>query len=309
MQTTPLFARKKSKQPLARTPKLGTSNSELPTSMEIESNENPLMLPSSAFDPNMISSYTLPQWLVPERYKDKQSSQNTTQTRVFSVPLPQVSIQTKQSIRTYLMKTNPPQRAGVRESERKLKQLKEEEKQASSEAKAARDKLAQALLAKSEKIKKIRKEHELKTTRAIEELETKIRHKWQKEDIKLKEEIKEECKLEYEKKFEDEMVYKRKREQEEDEKEESYFAAKKARGDKEETATATDKNGVVEGETNAPTCSKVEALEKKQANLKEKMEKLSEKKSEMIWLLKQVIKQEALKKMKMKKLKKATDAK
>lgn len=278
--------------------------------MEIHSNDDPLMLPSSTFDPDMIASYTLPQWLVPERYKDKQSSQNTTQTRVFSIPLPQVPIQTKQAIRTYLMKTNPPQKAGIRESERKLKQLKEEEKQASVEAKAAKDKLAQALLAKSERVKKIRKEHELKTTRAIEELEAEIREKWQKEDIKLKEQIKEECKLEYEKKYEEEMVHKRKREQEEDEKLEAAFAAKKTRGDKTEAATPADHiNDGAEGESSASNSSKVENLERKQANLKEKMEKLSEKKSEMIWLLKQVIKQEALKKIKMKKSKKAAEAK
>ena len=47
----------------------------------------------------------------------------------------------------------------------------------------------------------------------------------------------------------------------------------------------------------------MEALEKKQEELKQKMEKLSEKKKEFYWLLKQVIKQETLQKMKMKKAK------
>ena len=47
--------------------------------------------------------------------------------------------------------------------------------------------------------------------------------------------------------------------------------------------------------------SKSEALKQKREELRGKMDKLSEKKTEMIWLLKQVIKQDALRKMKKKK--------
>ena len=307
---------------MARTLKPGStgssstgSNSELPSAIPINSSDNPLLSPSVAVasDPQMLPSYTLPQWLVPDRYKDKQSSQNTTQTRVFSVPLLQVPVQTRQAIRVHLMRTNPPQKAGMRDSERKLKELKQEEKQVSAVAKTAKDKLAQALLARSEKLKEIRKAHEVKVTKAMEELETTMREEWQKGNLKLKEKIKEECKLEYEKKFEDEMVHKRKREQEEDEKEQAEvdLAAKKEKEDREEDVTTTNNNSDgVKGENISYTSSnKVKALEKKQADLKDKMDKLSEKKSEMIWLLKEVIKQEALKKMKNKKLKKTAPAK
>lgn len=282
-----------------------TGGSELPSSQI-----NDPFFPS-AFSESQIS-YALPQWLVPERYKDKQSSQNnsTTKTRIFSVPLPEVSVETMKAVKEYLMKHNPPQKAGMKDSERKLKELKQEEKQASSKAKAAKDNLAQALFARSEKLKEIRKAHELETSKAMEDLETTIREEMKKEDIEIEQKIKEECRLEYEQKFEEEMVHKRKREQEEDEKEQAEVASavKKAKEEKEGNATvASDADGKDAGQKgkvdSTSSTSKVEALENKQADTKEKIEKLSEKKSEMIWLLKQVIKQEALQKMKMKKLK------
>ncbi len=265
-------------------------------------------------DPHM--PYALPQWLVPERYKDKQSSQNQCQARIFSVPLPEVEPKTKQAVRTYLVKNFPQQKSGMKDSERKLKELKLEEKQASTKAKAAKDKLAQALFTRSEKLKEIRKAHELETQAAMEELETKMREEHSKKNSQLEEKIQNECKLEYEKKFEEEMVHKRKRDQEEDEKEEQA-AAKKAKETKDEittktTTTTTTSSGEASEHDNAKTTdtlSKVEALEKKREDLKQEMEKLSEKKKEFYWLLKQVIKQEAMQKMKLAKLKKAAEAK
>ena len=163
---------------------------------------------------------------------DKQSSQNQCQARIFSVPLPEAEPKTKQAVRTYLVKNFPQQKSGMKDSERKLKELKLEEKQASTKAKAAKDKLAQALFTRSEKLKEIRKAHELETQAAMEELETKMREEHSKKNSQLEEKIQNECKLEYEKKFEEEMVHKRKRDQEEDEKEEQA-AAKKAKEKKE----------------------------------------------------------------------------
>ena len=284
------------------------SSSEFPWSAQGQKN-GPLF--PSVSDPQI--SYTLPQWLVPERYKDKQSSQNVTQTRIFSVPLLEVDAKTRQAVRAYLAKHHLQQKSGMKESERKLRELKLEEKQAASKAKAAKDRLAQALFDKSEKLKEIRKTHEVETSKAMEELEAKMREQQHKEDAKMKERIKEECRLEYEKKYDEEMVHKRKREQEEDEKE-AASAAKKAREDKEGTA-AEGKNSspgdVADGKNVVDSCGsmKVEALEKKQDDLKEKMEKLSEKKTELFWLLKQVIKQESLQKMKMKKIGKKVESK
>ena len=259
-------------------------------------------------DPHV--SYTLPQWLVPERYKDKQYSQNQCQARIFSVPLPEVEPKTKQTVRAYLVKNFPKQKPGMKDSERKLKELKLEEKQASTKAKAAKDKLAQALFTRSEKLKEIRKAHELETQAAMEELETKMREEHLKKNSQLEEKIQKECKLEYEKKFEEEIVHKRKRDQEEDEKEEQA-AAKKAKETKDETTTTTSsgENAEHDGAKTIETLSKVEALEKKREDLKQEMEKLSEKKKEFYWLLKQVIKQEAMQKMKLAKLKKAAEAK
>ena len=268
---------------------------------------NPLF--PSVSDPQI--SYSLPQWLAPERYKDKQSSQNTTQTRIFTIPLPQVPAKTKQAVRAYLTKHYPQQKSGMKDSERKLKDLKLEEKQASTKAKAAKDKLAQALFTKSEKIKEIRKAHEVETQKAMEELEAKMREDQRKENAELEYRIKEEVKLEYEKKFEEEMVHKRKRDQEEDEKEEiaAASAAKKLKEDDasgKEDASGND-DGIGENSTDGSMkiLTKVEALEKKKEDLKKEMEQLSEKKREFYWLLKQVIQQEAMQKKKMIELKKA----
>ena len=261
-------------------------------------------------------SYALPQWLFPEKYKDKQSSLNTTATRTFSIPLPEVPTKTRQAIRAYLVKHHPQKLSGTKDSARKLLDLKvirQEEKQAASKVKAAKDKLAQALLAKSEKLKEIRKAQEVETTKAMEELETAMRAERQKEDLQIEERIKEVCKLEYEKKFEEEITHKRKREQEEDEKEQAEAeVSKKAKQDKEATSSSSSSSdgGGTEGKSiTTTTSSKVVALEKKQEDLQGKMEKLSEKKSEMIWLFRQVIKQEALQKLKKMKMKKKAEAK
>jgi len=293
---------------MARTPKVtgvtpdredqvngSNANSELPWSAQGQKSGQ--LFPSVS-DPQI--SYTLPQWLVPERYKDKQSSQNATHTRIFSVPLLKTDTKTRQAVRAYLSKHHLQQKSGLKDSERKLRELKFEEKQATSKAKAAKDKLAQALFARSEKLKEIRKANEAETTKAMEELEAKMRKEQHQEDMKIKEKRKEECRLEYEKKFEEEMLHKRKREQEEDEKE-AASTVKKAREGKNEKETeskSSSSDDVVEGNNVRRTMSKVELLEKKQDELKEKMDKLSEKKSELFWLLKQVIKHESLRKMK-----------
>lgn len=267
--------------------------------------------PSNPLFPNVSDPqipYTLPAWLFPERHKDKQS--NASNARVFSIPLPTINPKTEKAVKAYLAKHHPQQKSGMKESERKLKELRMEEKQASAKAKQAKDKLAQALLAKSDKHKEIRKEHELETQKALEALEAKMRQEDKQEAAKIREKIREECKKEYEKKFEEEMIIKRKRDREEDEKEEQA-AAKKAKEEEEaKEAKDTSGDGDASGEKAAAEddkkeISKVQELEKKKDDLKQDMEKLSEKKREFYWLLKQVIKQEAMQKAKMMKLKKA----
>ena len=283
-----------------------SSSSDNPRLSQTQSNNSLQSLNEMLRDPEL--SYTLPQWLVPERYKDKQSSQNVTQTRIFTIPLQGEPAKTQEAVRNYLMK-HDQQTSGTKDSERKLKELKLEEKQATAKAKAAKDKLADALYAKSEKMKEIRKTHDTETLKAMEELEAKIRKEEQEEELKIQERIKKECKLEYQKKFKEELAQKRKREEEEDEKEAAAAAsaAKKAKEDKEvaeaEAKNSTDGDGIAGDDTTKPdeSAKKIAELEKKQEGLQQEMEKLSEKKREFYWLLKQVIKQETLQKMKMKK--------
>jgi len=274
-----------------------SSGSELPSQKQ-QQHQHPL--PSVA-DPDI--SYNLPQWLAPE----KQTAMS------FSIPLPDVPIKTNKAIRSFILKhKNYSQKIVGKDSARLLQNLKinrQEEKQATSKVKTAKDKLAQALLLKSEKLKEIRKAHELKNTNVIEELERTMREEQLKEFEKVEQQIKEDFKLEYETKFEEEICNKRKREQEEDEKEGGeavevaiVAAEAPAHTNKEDPIETSGDGGIDGGEAN----SKIEVLKQKQEELQGKMEKLSEKKREMFWLLKQVIRQEAMRKMKKKKIVGAT---
>lgn len=276
-----------------------SSGSELPSQQHQQH-----QLPSVA-DPDI--SYNLPQWLAPEK--------QTAMT--FSIPLPDVPIKTNKAIRSYILKNkNYNQKIVGKDSARMLQNLKtnrQEEKQATSKVKTAKDKLAQALLLKSEKLKEIRQAQELKNTNVIEELERTMREEQLKEFEKVEQQIKEDCKLEYEKKFEEEMSNKRKREHEKDEKEqeeaveevvaEAPEAPAAAHTNKEDN-TETSGDGGIDGGKEGN--SKIGVLKQKREELQGKMEKLSEKKREMFWLLKQVIRQEAMRKMKKKKLVEAT---
>ena len=277
-----------------------SSGSELPSQKQ-QQHQHQHPLPSVA-DPDI--SYNLPQWLAPE----KQTAMS------FSIPLPDVPIKTNKAIRSFILKhKNYSQKIVGKDSARLLQNLKinrQEEKQATSKVKTAKDKLAQALLLKSEKLKEIRKAHELKNTNVIEELERTMREEQLKEFEKVEQQIKEDFKLEYETKFEEEICNKRKREQEEDEKEGGeavevaiVAAEAPAHTNKEDHIETSGDSGIDGGEE---ASSKIEVLKQKQEELQGKMEKLSEKKREMFWLLKQVIRQEAMRKMKKKKLVGAT---
>lgn len=246
-------------------------------------------LPSVA-DPQI--SYNLPQWLASE----KQTA------RAFSVPLPNFPVKTKQAIRSYLLKThNYSQKPIGKDSALVLQNLKtsrQEEKQATSNVKTAKDKLAQALLLKSEKLKEIRKAQEVENKTITEKLEQTIRDEQRKEYKKVEQQIKEDCKLEYQRKIEEEMSNKRKREKEKNEEEWEHEEKALSSASAKEDTDAND-DGIDGGKTS----NKIEELKQKRKEIQAKIEKLSEKKREMFWLLKQVIRQEAMRKMKKKKLK------
>merc|ERR1712161_122799 len=95
-----------------------------------------------------------------------------------------------------------------------------------------------------------------------------------------------------------EMSNKRKREQEENEEEREHEEKALSSASAKEDTDAND-DGIDRGKTS----NKIEELKQKRKEIQAKIEKLSEKKREMFWLLKQVIRQEAMRKMKKKKLK------
>jgi hypothetical protein len=193
-----------------------------------------------------------------------------------------------------------------------ISQLQEEQKLATSKVKHAKEKLSQAMAAKTEGIEVSKRTNERETNKSLEDLEVKMRKEQENKYKKAEEKITEQVKLEYEQKFEEEREKKRKREQEEEEareKEESENRLKWQKVEKEKAgkgdggaAEATNEEGQTEEEDERET--KIKELEKKRKEIQVKLEKLSEEKSEMFWLLKQVIMQETKQKMQLMKQKK-----
>ncbi|KAL3927394.1 MAG: hypothetical protein SGARI_005336 [Bacillariaceae sp.] len=236
--------------------------------------------------------------------------------KFFSIQLPAIPSSTDQAIRATLKKEN--MEVLTKESTRMINhisQLQHEEKHAQHKVKVTKERLAHALVAKTDVIDELRQSHEGETKRALDNLEKTMRKDQEKEYQKMRERIKAQVKIEYEQKFEEERDKKRKREEEEmdqgkeeqEEGEEQEEEDKSAKRQKLEHA-GDDEAMKDDGGDGAPPAKakleetiKVEELEKKRGEVQEKMEKLSEKKSEMFWLLKQVIMQETKQKMMMQK--------
>ncbi|KAG7343185.1 hypothetical protein IV203_021130 [Nitzschia inconspicua] len=240
-------------------------------------------------------SYNIPQWLIPEKQTAK----------YFSVALPAVPIQVEQAIRSRLKKQYS--QSEYKESTKvihHISQLQHDEKQANHKVKMAKEKLATAVAAKNDGIEQLRKTSEGDTLKALENLEKSMRKDQEKEYRQAKEKIKAQVRAEYDQKFEEERDKKRKRDQEAQQKQEEE--EKRAKQQQFDDAESEE-----EGEER-PTegMSKIAELEKKRVELQDKMEKLSEKKSEMFWLLKTVIMQENKQKIEhLKKQKKAEESK
>jgi hypothetical protein len=239
-------------------------------------------------------SYTIPHWLIPE----KQS------VKFFSLDLPPVPKKLEKAIRSRLKKQYA--QTEFKESAKmihQITQLQHDEKHANHKVKAAKEKLATALTARTEEIAELRKTSEGDTKKALESLEKSMRKDQEKEYRQVKEKVKVQVRAEYDQKFEEELDKKRKRDQEAEQKQEDEeIQAKRQKLDE----------SLEEGEERSPSAkgvNKIAELEKKRGELQEKLEKLSEKKSEMFWLLKTVIMQENKQKTALMKQKKQDEAK
>jgi hypothetical protein len=220
-------------------------------------------------------SYTIPSWLIPEKQTLK----------FFSLPLLPVPKHTEKAVRSQLKKqfSQTPYKESTKMMHQ-IAQLQHDEKQANQKVKTAKEKLALALNAKTEGVAELRKSSAGETKKALENLETSMRKDQEQEYRQMKDRIRALVRVEYDQKFEEERDRKRKREDEVEQKQEE-----------EENRATSQKLDHVEtmegGDKDSPT-DKIAALLKKRSDLQEKMAKLSESKSEMFWLLKQVIMQE-----------------
>merc|ERR1712238_445507 len=96
-----------------------------------------------------------------------------------------------------------------------------------------------------------------------------------KEYKKVEQQIKEDCKLEYQRKIEEEMSNKRKREKEKNEEEREHEEKALSSASAKEDTDANDDD--IDG---GKTSNKIEELKQKRKEIQAKIEKLSEKKRE-----------------------------
>lgn len=238
-------------------------------------------------------SYAIPQWLIPEKQAVK----------FFSLALPAVPKQTEKAIRSRLKRQYSNKE--FKESAKlihTMSQLQHDEKQANHRVKAAKEKLASALSAKAQGIAELRKSSEADAQKALENLERSMRKDQEKECRTAREKLRAVVRAEYEQRFEEEREKKRRREAQQPEEEDDETSnddrrAKRQKSSNDDGTTTTTEGGDEKEGSHVVVVSESALLERKRGELQEKMERLSERKSEMFWLLKQVIMQESKQKI------------
>lgn len=284
---------------------------------------------ASATAGNRPQAYAIPQWLVPERRNG----------RYFSVAFPPVPAVTREAVRSHVSQqergwpgdgggTTPggigirgiggPAAREVALMTQQVRDLQQEQKARREAVRAAKDRLAQALVAKSEGLAEVRKRERGGIEEALATLEKTMRDDQEMEYRRVEEEIQRQVASEYERKFEEDRKRKREDEKEEVEEDggedlEEEGREKADQGGADRQASSAKEDGanrdaeVIDDETRQG-----EEIIEEQKLGKEKLEELAKKKKEMLWLLKQVIKaetkQKMMERMKQKKLEAAKQA-
>lgn len=225
------------------------------------------------------SSYQPPVWL-------KRLQKNKPPT-AFDISLPGIPPETYKAIQQHIQSQQSPLLLEKQEISKLTAQVREEEEQV-QELKLQLEEMSQN---KEQSLEDIRIQREEETRKKIEQYEKTRRSQYEKERNeryqKWKDNIEEECR---------EKIRKRKLEQESDVKDDANME------DAEPDSNTSEKQ-IKEGQaqassldsTESPTelpALKSEEKRKEVQELKRSLEKLTEQRSEMIWLLKQVIKAE-----------------
>lgn len=235
-------------------------------------------------------------WLVPEK----------PTVHKFTVKFPPVPSQTLQAIRAHV-----GQHSGVvKESTRVGHQLREwqlEEKAAQQKVLLAQKTLDQALAAKGKEMVELRRKKQTEIIKRLQDLERQMRQDQAREEEMAETAATERARKEFEKKYEEEQSRKRKRDQEENAANAPEDAKKDDNGDNPsdvKDATKTDDSTccAVGGGRSLKQDDKKKSdkipkprsreLEEKRDQVQAEVDRLNERKTEMVWLLKQVIKAE-----------------
>lgn len=231
-------------------------------------------------------SYKAPQWLLQENQTPK----------FFSVPIPPVNPATAQAIQRRCAPENAAQRKlrkKTNEALETIRQLQHDQKTQAKRIKNQTEKLSNALARKEKGLQQIRREKEQELETKLKKVEEKVRNEQEATFLKQQEAMKQEIQESFEKEFEAEQSA-RKRKLEEERKAE------------EEAANDESKKQKIKAEEKKELES--EKIKIKVDEFQTKLDKLQEKKSEMVWLLKQVIKADAKRKVELLRLQKSEQA-
>lgn len=201
--------------------------------------------------------------------------------KLFSVPIRPVPPSVLSAVQSHLTQHAPVKPRKSKKSVKQLAQLKQlqhESKGLKQKCKLQKIKLDQTLQAKEQGLGDIRQLREEEIEKAMVKVEQTLRAQHDKNSQEQEDKLKEKVKEVFEQDFDRKMEQKRKERQEKRKEAEEQRAAKKPK---------TDEEGP----------KKSELLEQKGKDLQADMDRFTETKSEMVWLLKQVIKAETKRKM------------
>lgn len=226
-------------------------------------------------------SYIAPQWLL-----EKQTQ------KYFSVPIPAVPEPTRVAIEEKFGRGGTLHRSKNQSTKmvHQLRQLQHDLQSHRQKTKLQKEKLAASMSAKEEKLNEIKRVRELEIEKRLEGLEQKLLKQQEQRNSEEEEKVRAQIAEDFDINFEEEQKAKRKRIMEGQNKEE-----------KEEGTERDSKRP----KTKDPKL-KSEMIQEKIDEAKSNTEKLTEMKSEMVWLLKQVIKAEMKQKLGLKKKRQST---
>jgi hypothetical protein len=209
--------------------------------------------------------------------------------KFFSVPIPPVDLATIQAVQQQWAPESRVQRK-LREQANQvletIRQLQHDQKTQGKRIKIHSDKLAKVLVRKEMALEEIRLEKEQELESSRKDVENRVRKQEEEKFKKQQDDMKQEIQDNFEKDFE------------------AKQAARKRKMEEESTdKEVEDRRQKLEPESNKTLES--ERIKVKVDELQANLDQLQEKKSEMVWLLKQVIKADAKRKVELLKQKKA----